>query len=212
MDPGLPGGDPNSLLATLFRQLVVSQTVSQAENQRLLSELLRKDSSGPRTGGGGVRVKSEVSWPSWDNSDPYYDIAEFFKDYYRVLSLATSNRQLAGHERLELLRGALRGTPLLEFRNFVDDHPVHSRVLLAGTPAERDALYAEVELHLAKTFHRPALERQKRARAEMEALNMRADASLSFFRPVPRRVPQVPGEPASLGTFPQRGRGPAGVP
>jgi hypothetical protein len=131
-------------------------------------------------GRGAVRVRAEVEWPSFDGKDVYYDIEDFLRDFRRVCMLCSGGRGLAAHERLEVLRGALKGTPLVDFRTFVDDVPARTTVLESGTMAEREALYNSVEAMLLTTHHRPLLERQRRAKAEYDAVSMRLDPTVDF--------------------------------
>ena len=72
-----------------------------------------------------------------------------------------------------MLRGGLSGVPLLDFKTFVDDNETRSGILEKGTQVQREALWAEVEDYLKRSFHRPLLERQRRARAEYNACSMR---------------------------------------
>ena len=127
-----------------------------------------------------VRVKAEVEWPKFDGTDSYYDVDEYFKDLRRVMMLASGGKGYPAHERLEMLRGGLSGVPLLDFKTFVDDSELRSLTLERGTHIAREALWEEVEAYLKRSFHRPLLERQRRARAECNGCSMR-DGSIKEY-------------------------------
>ena len=127
-----------------------------------------------------IRVKAEIEWPSYDGMDTYYDIDEFFRDLSRVMMLASGGRGYPPQERLEMLRGGLRGTPLLDYKTFVDHNDARLEILESGTKAERECLWKEGELYLRKHHHRPLLERQRRARSEYQACSMRDGGSPDF--------------------------------
>ena len=148
---------------------------------RAMEEFLR---AGRGSGGDpppNVRVKAEIEWPRFDGTDPYYDVGEYFKDLKRVMMLASGGKGCAAHERLELLRGTLSGVPLLDFKTYVDDHAVRNLTLERGSTAAREALWEEVEAYLKRSFHRPLLERQRRARAEYNGCSMRDGAIKDYM-------------------------------
>ena len=118
-------------------------------------------------------MKAEVEWPKYDATDIYYDVDEYFKDLKRVMMLASAGRGYPPQEQLEMLRGGLSGVPLLDFKTFVDDNEARSSILEKGTQVQREELWTEVEDYLKRSFHRPLLERQRRARAEYNACSMR---------------------------------------
>ncbi|CAK0841686.1 unnamed protein product [Prorocentrum cordatum] len=103
-----------------------------------------------------IRVKAEVEWPKYDATDIYYDVEGY-----------------PAQEKLEMLRGGLSGVPLLDFKTFVDDNELRNATLERGTDSAREDLWQEVEAYLKRSFHRPLLERQRRARAEYNACSMR---------------------------------------
>ena len=117
-------------------------------------------------------MKAEVEWPKFDGTDPYYDVEEYFKDLKRVMMLASGGKGYPPHERMEMLRGGLSGVPLLDFKTFVDDSELRSLTLERGTNVAREALWEEVEAYLKRSFHRPLLERQCRARAGYNGCSM----------------------------------------
>ena len=79
-----------------------------------------------------------------------------------------------------MLRGGLRGTPLLDYKTVMDYNDARVRILEQGTHAEREQLWTEVEAYMRKHHHRPLLERQRRARAEYQACSMRDGSSRDF--------------------------------
>ena len=134
-------------------------------------------------GGGGrasVRVRAEVEWPTFDGKDVYYDIEDFLRDFRRVCMLCSAGRGLPGHERLEMLRGALKGTPLVDLRTYLDDNQDRTQILERGTAEERNALADVVEQYLVASHHRPLLERQRRAKAEYDSVSMKMDPSMDY--------------------------------
>ena len=50
-----------------------------------------------------------------------------------------------------------------------------------GNTMAREALWEEVEAHLKRSFHRPLLERQRRARAEYNSCSMRDGAIKDYM-------------------------------
>ena len=81
---------------------------------------------------------------------------------------------------MEMLRGALKGTPLVDLRTYLDDNPARTLVLERGTADDRNALADEVEAYLVASHHRPLLERQRRAKAEYDAVSMKMDPSMDY--------------------------------
>ncbi len=129
-------------------------------------EALQGSSALPRTSPmRNIRVKAEVDWPKFDGTDVYYDIGDYFRDLKRVMMLASGGQGYPPQERLEMLRGGLQGVPLLDFKTFVDDNEVRSRILESGDERAREQLWQEVEAHMNAAHHRPLLGRQRRARA-----------------------------------------------
>ena len=120
-----------------------------------------------------IRVRAEVEWPTYDGTDVYYDIDDFLRDLRRVMMLASGGVGYPPQERLEMLRGGLRGMPLLDFKTYVDDSEARTGILESGTQPERESLWEEVESYIRKQHHRPLLERQRRARAEYQVCSMR---------------------------------------
>ena len=173
-------------LAAMRRMLEEGQRRETAQGERLAAlETQLKESGGHNRRAGGeegsrwsdrrqnIRVKAEVEWPSYDGTDVYYDIDDFFRDLKRVMMLASGGGGYPPQERLEMLRGGLKGMPLLDFKTYVDDSEARTTILETGSAAEREALWEEVEGYIRKTHHRPLLERQRRARAEYQACSMR---------------------------------------
>ena len=81
-----------------------------------------------------IRVKSEAEWPKYDGCDIYYDWEEFWQDFSRVAMLVSGGRGLPPHESLEMLRAALSGAPLSDFKTYIDKDYARNNVLLNGSP------------------------------------------------------------------------------
>ncbi|CAE8630136.1 unnamed protein product [Polarella glacialis] len=127
-----------------------------------------------------MRVKAETEWLKYDNMDAYYDIQEFFGEYERVKGLASQGLGFPPQDELQLLRGAFSGAPATEFKTFVDYDDERVRVLNTGSQKEQRGLLRAVKDHMLMEFHRPLVERQKRAKAEFETNSMRLSPQLAY--------------------------------
>ena len=158
-----------------------------------------------------VRVKAEAQWPTYDGTDVYYDIEDFFRDFKRIGMLACGGQRMPPHEQLEMLRSSLQGVPRTDLRNQVDDDVEKTRILESGSYEERQTLLEEVEQYLLKSHHRPMLERQRRARAEYDACSMRLNPPHGL-RHLPDGVPAVPEQPEARKASEERRRHARGLP